>query len=133
MSPQLVFVAVLLLIMQLFVPKKWAFVPILIAACHTSNVSVVGDFTTIRIVILAGLLRAFFKNNLNFSLQNFFDRALLLFCLFILISAVGHDPKWGKSPLKKDAQQGFSNKKMAQNIHDGSKLKKKIMQNHDFL
>jgi len=81
--------------MQLFVPKKWAFVPILIAACHTSNVSVVGDFTTIRIVILAGLLRAFFKNNLNFSLQNFFDRALLLFCLFILISAVGHDPKWG--------------------------------------
>ena len=95
MSPQLVFVSVLLLIMQLFVPKKWAFVPILIAACHTSNVSVVGDFTTIRIVILAGLLRAFFKNNLNFSLQNFFDRALLLFCLFILISAVGHDPKWG--------------------------------------
>ena len=95
MSPQLVFIAVLLLVMQLFVPKKWAFVPILIAACHTSNVPVVSDFTTIRIVILAGLLRAILKNNLNFSLRNFFDRIILLFCLFILISAVGHDPKWG--------------------------------------
>ena len=95
MSPQLLTIASLLFAIQLFAPKKWAFIPILIAACHTSNVPVFSDFTPIRIVIFAGLLRASFSHSLSFSLRNHYDRTIALFCFFIVLSSFGHDPQWG--------------------------------------
>ena len=44
---------------QMILPRRWAFVPLFVAACHAPyNVSFGGDLTALRLVLLVGLLRA---------------------------------------------------------------------------
>ncbi|MEY5013112.1 MAG: hypothetical protein RLY69_827, partial [Verrucomicrobiota bacterium] len=51
-------IALILAGLQCFLPYRWAFLPLLLAACHTPYVPFVGSFTVVRIVILVALLRA---------------------------------------------------------------------------
>lgn len=79
-----------LAIAQFALPKRYAFAPILFAACHTANAPFVGDFNTVRIVIICGIIRAAANGDFKLTLQNRFDRLILSWVFFALLSSVGH-------------------------------------------
>lgn len=90
MKPGFIVVISLLVLAQILLPRKWAFLPLLIGACHLGNVEIAGEMTASRILIILGLLRAVFTGDFRFSLSSPLDRIILTFCAFAVISAVGH-------------------------------------------
>lgn len=77
--------------LQLVLPRRWAFVPLLLAACHTPYEAQIGGFTVARFVIVAGLLRAAGSGMLSFNpREESLDRWMALFVCVALLSAVGH-------------------------------------------
>jgi hypothetical protein len=80
-----------LLLLQLTLPARWAFIPILLAACHTPYTSDFGGFTVARLVIVVGLLRAAGSGLIRFDSQSSLDRRMMVFAAVALLSAVGHN------------------------------------------
>lgn len=83
----LVFVAVLA-ILQLVLPKRLAFAPLLIAACHLGNIEIASELTAVRLLILIGLGRALIGGNFSFSLSSTQDKAFLGFAVVALAVSV---------------------------------------------
>jgi len=84
---------ILLLIAQLRVSRKWAFVPLLIGAgVFPSGVALEFgiSFTVCHLVILVGITRALLTGALTISWRNPFDATVLLFCFWAMISILGH-------------------------------------------
>lgn len=73
MNGPLLLFAVTLVGLQFMLPRRWAFVPLLIAACHTGAIQILGDFTIARLVIAAGLFRAVGAGMLRWEPRNSID------------------------------------------------------------
>ena len=72
--------------MQFCLPYRWAFLPLLIAACHTPYVPFAGSFTVVRIVIIAGFLRAWSGGFLKIDASHPIDRLVGLFVMIVMLS-----------------------------------------------
>jgi hypothetical protein len=82
---------IVLLLLQLALPFKWAFMPLLLAACHTPYTADFGGFTVARLVIVVGLMRAAGGGAIRFDWHSALDRRLMVFAAVAILSAVGHD------------------------------------------
>ncbi|MDQ8183736.1 hypothetical protein [Pelagicoccus sp. SDUM812005] len=85
-------ITIILIIAQFSVPKKWAFLPLLIAALHTTQAPVFPSFSTARVVIIAGLVRAMAKGDLKWSAQNPIDLLILLWSSAAFFTSLFHEP-----------------------------------------
>jgi hypothetical protein len=83
------FTAVLVLA-QLLLPRRLAFIPLLVALFHLGNVALISEFTPMRIVILIGLGRAFAGGFLRWSAHNRLDQLVAVFAVVALLSSLGH-------------------------------------------
>lgn len=80
--------AAVLVILQLTLPAKWAFVPLLLAACHFGNAEVLPQLTLCRMVILVGLVRAALMGSFSFSFKCGMDKVILAFCVIAVLVSV---------------------------------------------
>lgn len=76
--------------LQFCLPYRWAFVPLLIAACHTPYVPFAGSFTVVRIVIIAAMLRAWSGGFFKFSLSHPLDRMVGVFVMIVMLSGFAY-------------------------------------------
>jgi hypothetical protein len=76
--------------MQFCLPYRWAFLPLLIAACHTPYVPFAGSFTVVRIVIIAGMLRAWSGGFLKIDAMHPIDRLVGLFVMIVMLSGFAY-------------------------------------------
>ncbi len=98
MTPALLIFASVLVVAQLLMPRRLAFLPLVVAGCHLGNVEILGDLSVARMLIMLGLVRAYFGKFFVFSSKHPLDRLFLYLSGFMLISAVGHHDQMG-SPL----------------------------------
>jgi hypothetical protein len=70
--------------------RRLAFLPLLIAACHTPYTPFLGGLTVCRVVILIGLIRAATNGWLSWSARNRLDLLLAIFAIIALCSTLGH-------------------------------------------
>lgn len=80
-----------LLVAQLTLPRRLAFLPMLVALLHLGNASVISEFTPMRLVILTGLVRAVSGGFFQWSAGNRLDQLAALFAIIALISTIGHE------------------------------------------
>ncbi|PAW65863.1 MAG: hypothetical protein B9S34_09520 [Opitutia bacterium Tous-C1TDCM] len=90
MTPAFAALAALLIVAQLVLPWRYAFLPLIIAGCHLGNGEVLGDLTISRFLIMIGLLRAYFAKRLPFTWNHPIDRAFVIFSVIAVLSAAGH-------------------------------------------
>lgn len=76
--------------MQSALPRRLAFLPLLIAACHTPYNPFLGGLTVARVVIMVGLIRAVAKGWASWSPNNRLDLLMAVFVGVVLLSTVGH-------------------------------------------
>ena len=76
--------------MQFCLPYRWAFLPLLIAACHTPYVPFAGSLTVVRIVIIAGFLRAWSGGFLKIDATHPIDRLVGLFVMIVMLSGFAY-------------------------------------------
>jgi hypothetical protein len=98
-NPLLVLFAIVLLVAQFVLPRRFAFVPLLIAACHLPNVPVVTSITVVRLLVLTGLLRAAASGKLVWSVRHPLDRLLAFWACWAILSSFGHVAKENYNPL----------------------------------
>lgn len=91
MNPLLLLLCVTLVGMQAGISRRWAFLPLLIAACHTPYTPFMGGMTVARLVILSGLLRGGVKGWLSWSPRNPLDMLVAVFAVIALASTAGHE------------------------------------------
>lgn len=101
MSPLFAFSAAILAVAQVALPRKLAFLPLIVAGCHLGNVEILPQLTTARLLILIGLVRAAASGDLAFSPRScVLDRWMLIFAAFLVFSTIGHSPDpYVPSPL----------------------------------
>ncbi len=96
-DPIFYFLALALVVAQFALPRRLAFLPLLIAACHFQNVPVIelgaASFTLSKLVILAGLLRAACNRTLVWSSHQPLDMLLFLWATWTILSGFAHNPK----------------------------------------
>lgn len=93
-------VTALLVVAQLALPLRLAFVPLLVGLFHLGNVSLVSEFTPVRIIIIVGLVRALASGQLRWSPDNRLDQLVGLFAVVALLSTLGHESsRYVPSPL----------------------------------
>jgi len=86
MAEETIVITILLLILTLVMPRKYFLVPLVVTACFIptdQRVIVMGlDFTPLRLLVLAGVLRVCVRGELRTIRFNKFDKILLLwvFC-----------------------------------------------------
>lgn len=90
MTPLFLALTALLVVAQFALPRRWAFLPLLIAVCHTGNAAL-GDFTAPRLLILAGLARACATGSLRWNGRNPLDVLVALLSAFALLSSFAHE------------------------------------------
>jgi hypothetical protein len=96
MSPVFIVMIVALLAAQFVLPRRYAFVPLLIAVCHFEAVPVVQlgvTFTICKLVILAGLVRATYERRILFSWHHRLDRLVVAWMCWAIFSAFFHSAK----------------------------------------
>jgi hypothetical protein len=80
---------------QLLVPRRFAFLPLLIATCHLPNEPVLElgvSFTITKLLILVGLLRALFERRRFWSVYEPLDILFLLWTIWAILSGCFHNP-----------------------------------------
>lgn len=90
MNPLLLVITLVLAGLQTGLSRKWAFLPLLIAACHTPYTPFLGGMTAARVVIITGLIRAGANGWLKWSPRNSMDFLVAMFAGFALLSTLGH-------------------------------------------
>jgi hypothetical protein len=92
-------VASVLAAMQLLVPRKYLFLPILVATTHVPLVAIHdSSVTVLRLVLLALLIRAFTAPKPESTRPSALDGWLILWALVLLATVFGHDARDG-SPV----------------------------------
>lgn len=92
MPPLFLALTFVLAVAQLVLPKRLAFLPILIGAYHLGDVEFMGELTPARLLILIGIARALATGGIPFSFRNRIDLLFVLFCIFAMASAPFHNP-----------------------------------------
>jgi hypothetical protein len=91
MSPNYLGFVAILAIAQLILPKRYAFLPLIIAGLHLGNMEILPELTPGRMIIALGLVRAASGRFLVFSPKTCrLDVWFLFFALFSISSTVGH-------------------------------------------
>jgi TRAP-type mannitol/chloroaromatic compound transport system permease small subunit len=88
----ILFATLVLIVAQLFLPLRYAYVPLLLAAFHLSDFEVVNQFTPIRLVLIVGLIRAVTRGFFQWSSSNKLDLMVLFFAGVAMLSSLGHVP-----------------------------------------
>ncbi|MEA3213063.1 MAG: hypothetical protein QOE70_6120 [Chthoniobacter sp.] len=78
----------LLVFAQVVLPRRYAFVPLLVAACHTGNSKVLSELTPCRILIIAGLLRAIVSGGFRWSWRVPLDRVVVVLAAVALAVSI---------------------------------------------
>ena len=95
-----IFFAFGLVLAQFFLPREKAFIPLILSIFLVGDVEVIGQFTPTRLIILAGLARAFAGGFLRWSWQSKLDLCLFAFTSIALLSSLGHEGnQYVPSPL----------------------------------
>ncbi|MGD7651638.1 MAG: O-antigen ligase family protein [Verrucomicrobiales bacterium] len=98
MNPVLIVACVVLAVIQLRISRDWAFLPLIIAVCHTPYTPFLAGLTVTRVVLLVGIFRAVQEGCFRWSFKDTRDRLILLFAVVALISTFAHE--WGRvNPL----------------------------------
>ena len=84
---------------QFAIPRRFAFVPLLIAACHFPNIQIISSFTIVRLVVLAGLLRAAAEIASLRAQRQSMDRWFVLWAVWAFLSSFAHQAKENYNPL----------------------------------
>jgi len=95
MNPLFIVFTLALLVAQFALPQRFAFAPLLIAACHFQNVPVIQvgvNFDVAKLVILAGLIRAARENSLAWTTRQPLDLLVAAWAGWLLISGFAHNP-----------------------------------------
>lgn len=109
MSVGFIAAVIALVTAQLALPKRLAFLPLVVAACHIGNVEILPELTTARLLILLGLVRAYAGGSFAWSHKSKLD--VLLFCFPVLaaLSSLGHQAdEYTPSPLHARLGLGFN-------------------------
>lgn len=89
-----------LVIAQLTLPRKFGFLPLIIAGCHIGNVEILPELTTARVLILIGLIKAMREGPPLWSSKSRLDVAMAFFSVIAICSTLGHEAnQWVRSPL----------------------------------
>lgn len=91
MNPLLLILCLVLVALQAALPRRWAFLPILIAVCHTTYDPFLGVLTATRVVIIVGLSRAAIKGWVKWSPNNRMDLLMGIFAGIAVFSTIGHE------------------------------------------
>jgi hypothetical protein len=86
----------ILIAAQFALPRRLAFLPLLIAVCHVPNVPVVEigiTFTITKLVLLAGVLRGVVSGKPMWSPQQSLDVFMALWAGWAILSGVFHHPR----------------------------------------
>ena len=93
----LVVFAIVLLVAQLALPRRFAFLPLLIAAIHFPNSPIIDigsvSLSTARLLILAGLIRSATERLGEKSPRSALDSLMLCWACWAVLSTFGHNPK----------------------------------------
>lgn len=95
MSPIFVALALSLIVAQFALSRRLAFVPLLIAACHFQNVPLIqigASFDTVKLVILAGLVRAVRERSFRWSASQPLDLLVGAWSVWVILSGFAHNP-----------------------------------------
>ncbi len=90
MNPVLLSVIVILAGLQLKLPRAWAFIPLLIAACHTPYTPFLSGLTAARLLIIVGILRAIREGWFEWSVHERRDRMMVVFAALAMLSTFAH-------------------------------------------
>lgn len=92
MNPLLLTLSAGLVLAQFALPRRLAFLPLLVAACHTPYQSMLaGQFSAVRLVLIAGILRMLGSGLNRWTFRNPLDLLLLVWSSVALLSAFGHE------------------------------------------
>lgn len=84
--------SVALVIAQFTLPRRLAFLPLLIAACHTPYYATLGgQFNAVRLVLFAGLMRASVSGLIDWNPRKPLDLIMAVWSGIALLSAFGHE------------------------------------------
>ncbi len=84
------------MVAQFALPRRFAFLPLLIAICHFQSVPVVEvgvAFSACKLVIMAGLLRAWRDRTFVWFTREPLDLSVVLWAVWMLLSGFAHNPK----------------------------------------
>ncbi len=99
MTTGAIILGVILVVVQLTLPRKWAFAPLLFAAAHTSQTEALGDLTTVRLVLITGILRGLVATPKLLIRRAPLDLPFLAFFLVAIVSSFAHSAD-ADNPLK---------------------------------
>lgn len=91
MSNALIISTIILAVLQFSLPKKIAYLPMLIAVFHLGNFELTADLTAIRILILLGLVRAIPAKLFRYRLSDPFDLTITFICCWMIMSSFFHE------------------------------------------
>lgn len=91
MNPTFLSIAAALVLAQIFLPRRYAFAPLLISACHVGTIEFLGELSLPRLLVLVGLGRAATSGDFRFSFSNAVDRCAVAFAVAALLTAGTHD------------------------------------------
>lgn len=95
MSPLFVVLALALLAAQFALPRRLAFLPLIIAAAHFQIVPLIeagAAFDTVKLVILAGLIRAMRERTFTWSARQPLDLLVAAWSVWVILSGFAHNP-----------------------------------------
>jgi hypothetical protein len=87
-------VIIILAVLQMVLPLRWAFLPLLIAACHVGNQEVFWEFTSARLLIILGLGRLVLAQGFGFVKFATTDWIIVTFAVVTIVSSIGHQPNY---------------------------------------
>jgi hypothetical protein len=96
MSPLFVLLCLVLLGAQFALPRRYAFVPLLIGVCHFQDVPVIQvgvSFSSCKLVILAGLIRATYERRIVLSSRQPLDRLVVAWMCWAIFSGFFHSAR----------------------------------------
>lgn len=95
MNPLFIIFVLALLVAQFALPRRFAFAPLLVAACQFQNVPVIDlgvSFTICKLVIMAGLFRAARERTLTWSTRQPMDVWIAIWACWTILSGFAHNP-----------------------------------------
>lgn len=90
MSPGFIGFVSVLVVLQLALPKKYAFLPLMLAGLHLGNGEFLPQLSTGRLLILVGLVRAIAGGFIVWPGKSALDKVFYVFSFFVILSTIGH-------------------------------------------
>lgn len=96
MNPLFLVLSLAVIVSQFTLPRRWAFLPLVIGTLHFQNVAVVQlgvAFTITKLVIVAGLFRAMREGTFACSRKQPLDMLVLAWAVWMILSGFAHNPR----------------------------------------